>query len=270
MIKHNYAQAAVTLLHASPLEVVELAAHMPVNNHNKSDDPFVISLSQLESTKDYSKESLAKKLVHVLHHNSIAEHSMLSYLINGISRGVLQELVRHRVGIGYTVQSTRYSITPILIAFISVLAITDITDRVNTFVKLTNALDVFVMDEVTNATNLYYSLHSLYNSDEELFMKTCYSKGAREVIAQYDDYEERLKRLPQEKISKLAGDYIKHLVNDSWATSAVVTYNLRSLKTFLELRDSGAAWYQMQDLAKAIIEATPVEHMQLIYKNYKR
>ena len=38
----------------------------------------------------------------------------------------------------------------------------------------------------------------------------------------------------------------------------VVTFNIRSLKNYFDLRDSGAAWFQIQWLAEEMKKVTPV------------
>jgi thymidylate synthase (FAD) len=44
---------------------------------------------------------------------------------------------------------------------------------------------------------------------------------------------------------------------------------MRSLKNYFDLRDSGAAWFQIRWLAKAMKAVTPVKYLQLIDKHYK-
>ena len=41
-------------------------------------------------------------------HGSVTEHAYLTFYIEGISRGLTHELVRHRVGVAYSQRSTRY------------------------------------------------------------------------------------------------------------------------------------------------------------------
>lgn len=40
--------------------------------------------------------------------------------------------------------------------------------------------------------------------------------------------------------------------------------NLRSLKNYLKLRDSGAAYFQIRWLAQAVKEATPNKYLELL------
>ena len=70
--------------------------------------------------------------------------------------------------------------------------------------------------------------------------------------------------------SQIVYDLISELSEeDNWKTDIVMTINLRSLKNFFDLRDSGAAWFQIQWLAQAMKEATPQKYLKLIDKKYK-
>jgi len=62
------------------------------------------------------------------------------------------------------------------------------------------------------------------------------------------------------------GDAFKHIVTDNWKVDMVVTFNLRSLKNYFDLRDSGGAWFQIRWLAQAMKEATPEKYLKLIVK----
>lgn len=46
----------------------------------------------------------------------------------------------------------------------------------------------------------------------------------------------------------------------------VVTMNLRALKNYFTLRDSGAAYFGIQWLAEAMKEITPSKYLDLIVK----
>jgi thymidylate synthase (FAD) len=71
------------------------------------------------------------------------------------------------------------------------------------------------------------------------------------------------------KKKRNVGDGFKHIVSDNWKVDMVVTFNIRSLKNYFDLRDSGAAWFQIQWLAEAMKEVTPIKYLKLIDKKYK-
>ena len=85
----------VRLLHATPLEVVDIAICKCYSNkpHN-----------ELEKI-----QARITKVANVSKHSSTIEHLNYSFDIDGISRAVLQELARHRIA-SYTVKSTRYTL----------------------------------------------------------------------------------------------------------------------------------------------------------------
>jgi len=68
------------------------------------------------------------------------------------------------------------------------------------------------------------------------------------------------------KRKRNVGDAFKHIVTDNWKVDMVVTFNLRSLKNYLTLRDSGAAYFGIRHLAQAIKDATPNKYLDLIIK----
>ena len=83
----------VKLLHATPLEVVDIAICKCYSNKPHT---------ELEKI-----QARITKVANVSKHSSTIEHLNYSFDIDGISRAVLQELARHRIA-SYTVKSTRY------------------------------------------------------------------------------------------------------------------------------------------------------------------
>jgi thymidylate synthase (FAD) len=80
----------VNLKHSTPLELGEWAASFPYANE--------------------SREGRFERIVTTYKHLSEAEFLEYWFGIYGISRLCLQELARHRIGVSYSVQSTRYTI----------------------------------------------------------------------------------------------------------------------------------------------------------------
>jgi thymidylate synthase (FAD) len=54
------------------------------------------------------------------------------------------------------------------------------------------------------------------------------------------------------------------MLPESYKTSLVWTINLRSLKNFLKLRTSPAALPEIRELAWAIVDQLPKEHLYLV------
>jgi thymidylate synthase (FAD) len=70
--------------------------------------------------------------------------------------------------------------------------------------------------------------------------------------------------LKKGKKKKNSGDIVKLIVTDNWITEEVFTINLRSLINFFNLRDSGAAYYQIRMLAQEMKKALP-EHYHIYF-----
>lgn len=77
----------------------------------KSDD-----LSDSDITNDILGEKDKGLIRNIIKfgHTSTLEHSLLTFDVNGISRALLQELSRHRIGVSPSVESTRYTMRKIL------------------------------------------------------------------------------------------------------------------------------------------------------------
>ena len=201
--------------------------------------------------------------------NSILEHANLTYLIKGMSRGALQEQARHRIQ-GISVRSTRYTMSSVINAFVAAQIATPI-HRKPWFVETILEQRIFV------------SLYAMYNQIEieAIYDKLMYQKSAIEaeggsftalavakssipLLEEYDSPNDLFDALQAGKKKRNVGDAFKHIVTDNWKVDLVVTFNLRSLKNYLTLRDSGAAYVHMQWVSAAIIKATPRKYLDLI------
>lgn len=87
----------VKLLSYTPLEVINTAIRTCWNSHDKSDNL---------GEKDLD---LIKRVVLQNFHESVCEHCVFNFFIQGISRLNLMELTRHRLA-SYSVKSTRYTL----------------------------------------------------------------------------------------------------------------------------------------------------------------
>ena len=75
--------------------------------------------------------------------------------------------------------------------------------------------------------------------------------------------------LQEGKKKRNVGDAFKHIVTDNVKVDMVVTFNLRSLKNYFTLRDSGAAYFQIKWLAQEMMRVTPKKYLDLIIKKGK-
>ena len=212
-----------------------------------------------------NKSELVEKLSRVYQHKSVLEHSILTYSVIGVSRGVLQELARHRIGVSLTVQSTRYTMHNVVNCFLASLKI---KNGVDVFVKHMCKEDVLVTNDEFEVRELQY-IHDQLMSHLILigireFEKISLPKSVIEKYEECTTFEEAIKVLKDDKKKKNMGDSFKYIVSDNWKTDLVVTFNLRSLDHFLSLRDSGAAWFQIRTLAEKIKNATPDYLLEVI------
>jgi thymidylate synthase (FAD) len=212
---------------------------------------------------------LLSNLAWVHHHHSIIEHATLSFLIQGTSRGVLQEHARHRLQ-AISVRSTRYTMSSVINAFVASL---QAEDGFAFFFEKLLAMKLFVITDEAylkiEIRAIYEKLNFQYERDEA-FIENAVAKSSLPFIETYKgDAESLYNALECGKKKRNVGDAFKHIVSDNWKVDMVVTFNIRSLKNYFDLRDSGAAWFQIQWLAQAMKEVTPKKYLKLIDKKYK-
>ncbi len=269
----TYQKPKVTLLQESGLGVAEIAARTCYDSFDNSENECIKSaMSDLDrdAVNSIEDSELLSNLAWVHHHHSIIEHATLSYLIQGIGRGVLQEHARHRIQ-AISVRSTRYTMSGILNAFVASLSS---DGGFEFFLQKLLGFDMFV---VTDRDYLEIEIEAIYNKlkfqhgrDKE-FIKNAVAKSSLELIEKFgSDAQGLFEALQCGKKKRNVGDGFKHIVSDNWKVDMVVTFNIRSLKNYFDLRDSGAAWFQIRWLAEEMKRVTPTKYLRLIDKKYKR
>jgi len=267
----------VYLLNATPLGVGELAGRTAYDSFQNSENEVIRHYNpEIGGDLDVDSSQLMDDLLNVYFHGSVAEHLTFNFLIQGTDRGVLQELVRHRMA-AYTVRSTRYTGNDILYAFIAA----SITYNTEWFIKKVKSFDMFsIIDEdilQLEIAGIYLKLSA--HTDRigaQGFFKKCLAKDNLEYVTalkQAETLEDGdassetvFNMLSKNKSKRNSLDPFKHIVTDMWKVDLVWTVNLRSLDNFLKLRDSGAAWYRIKYLAEAVREALPEKYAKLINK----
>ena len=272
MYQIEYEKPTVTLLQESGLGVAEIAARTCYDSFENSENECVKNAMQTldrEAVNGIDNSDLLTNLAWVHHHHSIIEHATLSFLIQGTSRGVLQEHARHRLQ-AISVRSTRYTMSSVINAFVASL---EAEDGFAFFFEKLLGMKLFV---ITDEAYLKIEIHAIYEKlnfqyrRDEAFIQNAVSKSSLPFIeAHKGDAEALYHTLENGKKKRNVGDAFKHIVSDNWKVDMVVTFNIRSLKNYFDLRDSGAAWFQIQWLAQAMKEATPKKYLKLIDKKYK-
>jgi len=175
-----------------------------------------------------------KKLIRSLikwKHTSIFEHCSYTFKIEGVSRALLQELVRHRMA-SYTVRSTRYTLK-----------------------DLTKDKDIKKANTPTGYKKIverYCVVPELPDEVLEKFYETT-AQNLKHILLFLSKY-------------KLPNDLIKYLLPESFKTELVMTLNARSFRNFLKLRTSKAALWEIRELGLLMYKAIPKDH-KILYED---
>ena len=145
----------VTRLHHTPLGIAVTAARTCWDSGGKG-GCYPTPTDKI-TTKD--RELLAR-LVKKFKHESVVEHCTVSFAIDGISRGCLQELARHRMQ-NLSVRSSRYTLGKALREAPPIIGIED----AGRFCVLTGdpGVDVTISDQITALQHLAQQHPSLAN-----------------------------------------------------------------------------------------------------------
>ena len=274
VVVHNieYQKPKVTLLQQSGLGVAEIAARTCYDSFDNSENECIknaMSQMNTEAINSITDSALLENLAWVHHHHSIMEHATLSYLVQGTSRGVLQEHARHRIQ-AISVRSTRYTMSSVINAFI---AAQEAEDQFKFFINQLLEMNLFV---VANAEYLQIEIRAIFDklsyqlSKDPNFTNNAIAKSSIPFLTTFNKDAKRLfEALQNGKKKRNVGDGFKHIVTDNWKVDMVVTFNLRSLKNYFDLRDSGAAWFQIQWLAQEMKNVTPKKYLKLIDKEFR-
>lgn len=149
-------------------------------------------------------------------HGSVLEHANYSLLLEGVSRSLTHELVRHRAGFAYSQLSQRYVDESVADFVVPPAIIGD------------PPLEQRWKEQIDSAQRAYVELV------EQLM----------ERYAWVDDKKHR---------RKMAREAARGVLPNSTETKIVVTGNVRAWRTMLELRSSEGAELEIRRLAVAII-----------------
>jgi len=273
----KYTKPKVTLLQHNGIGVSEVAARSCYDSFDNSENECVKELNDLvnaneitdvtlENVNDIESSELLDNLAWTYFHHSILEHAVISFLVRGTSRAVLQEHARHRIQ-AISVRSTRYTMSSVINAYISSLKS---TDSKNWFINKISELNMLVtMDPTYSAIEIGCMYDKLQHqriliSDAE-FIKISIAKSSLPYL-NITNPDELYNKLQEGKNKRNVGDAFKHIVTDNFKVDMVVTFNIRSLKNYFTLRDSGAAYFGICWLAQEMKKVTPEKYLKLIVK----
>jgi thymidylate synthase (FAD) len=168
------------------------------------------------STRDYL-ENIKKQ-----GHGSVLEHANYSLLLEGISRSLTHELVRHRAGFAYSQLSQRY------------VDESEASFVVPPAVAGDDALENAWRVQIESAQSAYVALVS-------------------QLMERYGWVTDKIHR------RKMAREAARGVLPNSTETKIVVTGNARAWRTMLELRSSEGAELEIRRMAIAVLRVLQEE-----------
>lgn len=266
----KYSKPEVVLIQDTGIGVAESAARTCYDSFSNSENEVVQNIEKSLPTKDMCDElnsieesKLLDDLAWTYFHHSILEHANLSFLVRGTSRGVLQEHARHRIQ-AISVRSTRYTMSSVINAYVAARGNKEF------FIKKVLGFDMFVTcDRDYNRLEIGAMFDKLayQQSVVDNFYEISVAKSSLPLLDEINDSAELYEALENGKKKRNVGDAFKHIISDNVKVDMVVTFNLRSLKNYFTLRDSGAAFFQIRWLAEEMKKATPKKYLDLIVKS---
>lgn len=268
----EYSRPEVVLLQDTGIGVAESAARTCYDSFSNSENTVIKDIESIMPNTSMCDEinaiddsELLDDLAWTYFHHSILEHANLSFLIRGTSRGVLQEHARHRLQ-AISVRSTRYTMSSLINAFV---ASKHGADR-EFFIEKILGFDMFVTsDKAYNRveiSGMYDKLDFQFAKVED-FYGISVAKSSLPFLEEFStDAGKLYEALQSGKKKRNVGDAFKHIISDNVKVDMVVTFNLRSLKNYFTLRDSGAAFFQIRWLAQEMMKVTPQKYLDLIIK----
>jgi len=268
----EYSKPEVVLLQDTGIGVAESAARTCYDSFTNSENDVIKNIehsmpnpTMCDELNAIEDSALLDDLAWTYFHHSILEHANLSFLVRGTSRGVLQEHARHRIQ-AISVRSTRYTMSGIINAFV---ASKHGGDK-QFFIDKVLEFDMFV---TSNAAYNALEIGAMYDKLDyqskvvEDFHSIAVAKSSIPFIQEYQgDAQALYNSLQAGKKKRNVGDAFKHIITDNVKVDMVVTFNLRSLKNYFTLRDSGAAFFQIRWLAQEMMRVTPQKYLDLIIK----
>jgi len=269
----KYAKPEVVLLQDTGIGVAESAARTCYDSFSQSENSVVQQIehqlptdTMCDALNSIENSKLLDDLAWTYFHHSILEHTNLSYLIRGTSRGVLQEHARHRIQ-AISVRSTRYTMSAVINAFVAAQH----GEGREFFIQKVLSFDMFVISDVAyNRLEISAMFDKLEYQSQKVndFYSIAVAKSSLALLKEYQgDSQALFDALESGKKKRNVGDAFKHIISDNVKVDMVVTFNLRSLKNYFTLRDSGAAYFQIQWLAQEMKKVTPKKYLDLIIKS---
>lgn len=218
------------------------------------------SSASIEELRDKVTPENAEKFLNMIleiGHGSILEHSSITFGIEGVSRSLTHQLVRHRVGSSYSQKSQRYVsegqfeyIIPKPIAKYDYLK----EDYIRCMERLQEDYNEITFALLIEQIKEYLAASHTDEKVEEAIANEC----TREEIVQL--FKESNKKL-YSKFEKIAIENARYVLPNACETKIQVTMNVRALFNFFKERLCDRAQEEIRDMAfemwKACMEIAP-------------
>ena len=190
-------------------------------------------------------------------HGSILEHSSITFGIEGVSRSLTHQLVRHRVGCSYSQKSQRY-VSEGQFEYIIPKPIAEHQALKADYIKM--------MERLQEDYN-HLTLGLLKEQIKEQFVAGYENEALKEALDQEVDgdklvaiFKETDKKL-YSKLEKIAIENARYVLPNACETKIQVTMNVRALFNFFKERLCDRAQQEIRDMAfemwKACMEISP-------------
>jgi thymidylate synthase (FAD) len=214
----------INLLQSGSIEVVIRAIRTCYDSMGKSDSVTVGGEFILGA---HDKDLLCRIID--TNHLSTIEHLSYTFHIEGVSRGLLQELARHRIA-SMSCKSTRYTL-----------------GRVKSEESFT----------------LFDCGGGKFEPEYEGFKRSeKYLVRSGDKVTDAAAYM-ALVNVQKNAIAGTPNDQLKYCLPEAMKTELIWTINARSLRNFMELRTSPRAHWEIRKMAETIKGLIPAEHLVL-------
>lgn len=180
--------------------------------------------------------ALIDRVGNKMKHASTLEHIIVQLDISDISRAVLQEWSRHRIGMSQTVKSSRYTLK-------------ELKDE-----PLFEGPYCDIADGMGNPTSHWWDLQ--VRASNYVVLTDNEAVNAAIIQALYN--------LQKLILTNVSNDVAKYAMPDAYKTSLTCSINFRSLQNLLSLRSAPSALWEFRKLTQAIFRAIPEEYQFLL------
>lgn len=181
-------------------------------------------------------------------HESPFEHASFTFSVTGVSRVLLAQATRHRIGATFSVRSQRYNDEAgfgyIVPAEIERLGLT------NTFVEAVEKTQESY-DEIFTAMMFEYLWREHANKIDAVSEKFM-AKAEKDAVKAMDFIKNKHPRI-WAKYEKLAAENARYICPGATETKFALTMNARELLHFFELRCCNRAQEEIRDMADAML-----------------